>query len=365
MTLPLVQDSFAGSPRNSGEDFVFLACQQGTEPTIKQQLIQLHTPLKLAFSRPGLLTFKIFRSDRSEVIELPRHPLLRQTGWVLGQVRGDSAENLVRETAVIGQSGWDAVHVFQRDPVLPGERGYEPGRSALCDEIGLMLKQQMGGTTAINQICRSGERIMDLVVVEPNHWIIGYHRACENDPLTCWPGGAYCVPPPPGMISRAYLKMAEAINWSRLPVASGDSIVEIGCAPGGSSQRLLDMGLKVTGIDPAEMDSVLLDHPSFTHWRGKAAAIKRRKYQHFRWLTADANVAPNYTLDFVEDIVSYPTTRLQGLLLTLKLSSYDLLDQLPAYINRVKNWGFQRVEARQLAHNRRELFLVAEKNSSA
>ena len=144
-----------------------------------------------------------------------------------------------------------------------------------------------------------------------------------------------------------------------MPVRPGDKVVEIGSAPGGSCQRLLDIGLEVTGVDPAEMDPLLLEHPRFEHWRSKAAGMKRKLYGRFKWLTADANVAPNYTLEVVEDIVTYPTSRFQGLLLTFKLSSYDMLEQIDASVERIRSWGFSDVRVRQLASNRRECCVAA------
>lgn len=161
------------------------------------------------------------------------------------------------------------------------------------------------------------------------------------------------------MVSRAYLKIAEALAWSQLPVRPGDKIVEIGSTPGGSCQRLLDVGLDVTGVDPAEMDPLILEHPRFEHWRSKAAGLKRRLFSRFKWLTADANVAPNYTLEVVEDIVTYPTSRFKGLLLTFKLSSYDMLEQVEASAERIRSWGFADVRIRQLASNRRECCVAA------
>ena len=73
------------------------------------------------------------------------------------------------------------------------------------------------------------------------------------------------------------------------------------------------------------------------------------------------NVAPNYTLDTVEAIVTYPTSKFRGLILTIKLSTWAHAKEIPQHIERVKSWGFERVEARQLAHNRREYCLVAER----
>ncbi len=142
---------------------------------------------------------------------------------------------------------------------------------------------------------------------------------------------------------------------------SGDRIVEIGSAPGGASQRLLDLGYEVTGIDAAEMDERIVEHPRFEHWRSKAAAVKRRLYRKFKWLVCDANVAPNYTLDIISDIVHCEGNNIQGMILTFKMSSWDQLEHLPEQLDAIRQMGYRRVVARQLAHNRRELCVIAER----
>jgi hypothetical protein len=75
----------------------------------------------------------------------------------------------------------------------------------------------------------------------------------------------------------------------------------------------------------------------------------------------DANVAPNYTLDVIEDIVNYEGAQIEGMLLTFKLSGWEQLAQLPEQLKRIGGLGFSRVDARQLAHNRRELCVVAQR----
>jgi 23S rRNA (cytidine2498-2'-O)-methyltransferase len=161
------------------------------------------------------------------------------------------------------------------------------------------------------------------------------------------------------MISRACLKMQEALLWSRLPIVAGDHCAEIGSAPGGSCQTLLRQGLIVTGIDPAEMDPSLLDHPRFTHLRARAADLKRREFRHIKWLMVDSNVAPKHTLDTVEDIVTHRQVRVRGMLLTLKLPHWDLADSLSEYVQRVRSWGYRYVNVRQLAFNRQEVCVAA------
>jgi 23S rRNA (cytidine2498-2'-O)-methyltransferase len=204
---------------------------------------------------------------------------------------------------------------------------------------------------------------LDVVLVEPNQWIVGWHqiKAIEDS----WPGGVFPVSVPVQMVSRAYLKTAEAVAWSRLPIVPGDRIVEIGSSPGGASQRFLDLGLEVTGIDPAEMNPLVLQHPRFTHWRSKSSGIKRKRYGTFKWLSADANVAPNYTLDAIEDIVTYPASCFEGLLLTIKLSSFKLVGRMDDYLARIRSWGFPQVKVRQLATNRRECCVAASRRVEA
>jgi 23S rRNA (cytidine2498-2'-O)-methyltransferase len=153
--------------------------------------------------------------------------------------------------------------------------------------------------------------------------------------------------------------MQEALAWSQLPIRAGDHVVEIGCSPGGASQALLTHGLRVTGIDPADVEPAVLAHPRFTHLRMRGADVRRREFRDVRWLVADMNVAPSYTLTTVEQIVTHPTVNIAGLLITLKLLDWHLADEIPAYLDRVRSWGYQQVAGRQLAHNRQEICVAA------
>ena len=164
---------------------------------------------------------------------------------------------------------------------------------------------------------------------------------------------------PNDAVSRAWLKMEEALEWSQLPVQRGARWAEVGSAPGGSSQALLAHGFSVLGIDPAEMDPTLLSHPQFEHLRRRATEVPRRALRKIRWLAVNMNVAPTYTLDAVEGIITHPEVNIRGLLLTLKLLQWDLAAQVPQYLERVRGWGYNVLHARQLTHNRREFCVAA------
>jgi 23S rRNA (cytidine2498-2'-O)-methyltransferase len=160
------------------------------------------------------------------------------------------------------------------------------------------------------------------------------------------------------MISRAYLKIVEALEWSQLPLKAGDRCIEIGSSPGGSCLALLERGLVVTGIDPAEMDPAVLAHPGFTHLRARAKDVKRSVFRDCRWLVMDANVAPNYTLDTLDGLLTQAGVRPQGLVLTLKLTDRTVAERLPMVAERIRRHGYRRVRMRQLAFNRQEICAV-------
>ena len=345
-----------------------MTCQAGAETPLKTEIARRYRDFRLAFSRPGFVTFKVpddLRSDRQFQL---KSVFARTCGFSIDRISGQDTPDLCDQAwQLLGQryppealTRFQHIHAWERDRHLPGDDGFEPGISPVARETGeLFLAAEPRPQTkrAFNQPALSGDRVLDIVLVEPGEWWLGWHRAQSGS--STWPGGVPEIDLPTGTVSRTYLKMVESLEWSGLPVEQGDACVEIGSAPGGSCQALLERGLTVTGIDPAEMDTALLSNPYFTHLRARAKDLKRRMFSDFRWLMADASVAPNYTLDTVEAIVTHRKVRLEGLLLTLKMTGWDLAGNIPEYTRRVRSWGYRYVRARQLAYNRREICIAA------
>jgi len=343
--------------------FLFVVCQRGAENVLKQEVAREHPKFRFAYSRSGFVTFKLPEDEPpAEDTEL-RSVFARTYGLSLGKVTGDTAERMAASLwQLAGDLRFDHLHVWQRDAALPGEGGFEPGLTPLAEEVGQVIAGQMPAepprrVLPVNRVARSGQRVLDCMLVEPDQWWVGYHHAASMP--SRWPGGVPKVAWSAEAVSRGYLKMAEALLWSRLPFEPGDRCVEIGSAPGGSCQALLERGLRVTGIDPSEMAPALLEHPDFAHIRARPASLKRREFRSFRWLTVDTNVAPQHTLDTVEDIVTNRQVRIRGLLLTLKMTDWELAEAIPEYLQRVRDWGYHYVNARQLAFNRQEICVAA------
>lgn len=358
-------------------EYLWITCQVGAEPAVKAELAARWPAFRFAYSRPGLVTFKLPLGHTLAATADVGSVFARAHGFSLGKATGaDDAQRAQSAWQLAGDAVINRVHVWPRDVRPVGDHGYVPAMTAACANVEAMLREaapaELSLPTTLTVVpaadettesrltaapAELGEQVLDCIVLEPDEWWIGWHSVGPWE--SQWPGGLRPFDRSPSVVSRAYYKMHEALDWSKLPVRPGQQVAELGCAPGGSCQALLERGLNVVGIDPAEVDAAVLAHPRFTHLRKRGHEVRRREFRKMRWLTADMNVAPQYTLDTVEAIVTHAEVEVQGLLLTLKLLDGALAAEVPAYLERVRRWGYAQVRARQLQHNRREICVAA------
>ncbi len=344
--------------------FLFTTCQVGAESALKREVSRKLPALRFAYSRPGFLTFKL-PAEHDVDDDARQCVFARAWGQTLGQAAGDSVDARAAQAwQLAGEPAYQALHVWQRDVARPGHRGFVPHITPAAIQAEMAIRRHgpeddSTGRTALARNAKPGDRVLDCVIVEPDQWWIGWHRA--SDAESCIPGGLRQVEMPPHAVSRAYAKMVEALAWSALPIAPNDRTVELGCAPGGASQALLDHGLQVLGIDPAKVDPRVLENERFTHVQKRAADVRRRDFRNVRWLAADMNVDPGTALDAVEAIVTHPSVSIRGMLITLKLLDWKLADAMDDYVRRVREWGYANVRVRQLAHNGQEVCLSAQR----
>ncbi|NQT11952.1 MAG: hypothetical protein HQ582_04330 [Planctomycetes bacterium] len=345
--------------------FLFITCQVDAEASVKTELRRRWPDFRLAYSRPGFLTFKLPADHRLMADFDLESVFARAYGFSLGKVTGHDVDALARGVwDLYGDRPVRRLHAWQRDTAKPGDHDYQPAITpAALEAREAILRhcpcpEKLADDARDPQVdARRGEFVLNCVLVEPHEWWVGYHRA--ELMASRWPGGMISLELPPNAVSRAWLKMEEALRWSQLPIPAGARCVELGSAPGGASQALLGHGLIVTGIDPAQMHASLLDHPGFTHVRRRASQVRRREFRKVRWLVADMSVTPSYTCDAVESIVTHPEVSVRGMLLTLKLSDQSHADALPEHLARVGSWGYNILRARQLQYNRQEACVAA------
>lgn len=361
-------ESPATNPQNShglatGCKFVMATCQQGAEAAFKSEIAREWPEFRFAYSRPGFVTFKLpEKHDLAEDANL-YSVFARASSLSLGRAAGKSPAEMAQDVWRLATGiPVEAIHVWQRDLAVAGYRGYEPGPTASAQEVREEILRQRPKDLAtlpdeVPERAELGQVVLDCVLVEPDSWWVGFHRAATA--ASQWAGGLRTIELPVHAVSRAYLKMVEAMRWLRTPLRPGQVVTELGCAPGGAAQALLDRGLKVIGVDPAMVDELVLAAPNFTHVRRKGNEIPLRMLRDTRLLVADMNIAPETTLETVEPLVTHPSVKIHGLLLTMKLLDWKLADDIPRFCRRVRSWGYRDVRVRQLQYNRQEVCLAA------
>ena len=341
--------------------FYFATCQTGAEKAVKAEVLAEHPDLRFAFSRPGFVTFKDPDAD-GPALELKRAVFTRLWGEVLGQTRDRAAFpdliNMIPEGSFI--------QAFDRDEFIPGD---EPEGFTRNAHVGKILAEE---ASALRQRAIPspgtpvpGQTIVSLIWVDDFHVFLGRHvLAARQLPVA---GNLFATPLPAEAPSRAWLKLEEAIARFGPPHEKGWKALEIGSAPGGATTALLDRGFIVTGIDPQFMDERVSSRPGFTHIRKPArfATADELKGCNPDWLVMDMSIAPTDALGELVHVVGILRAlfgrelKIRKAFLTLKLNDWNYAADIPGYLKRLEQAGFQDLKPIQLASNRQEFFVYA------
>lgn len=183
-------------------------------------------------------------------------------------------------------------------------------------------------------------------------WFVGLSRPDDN--LSDWPGGAVRFRREEGQLSRAKFKLLEAEYVFGLDLSHYRNALDIGAAPGGWTSLLLERGVDVTAIDPAELHESLRSHPRLTSIRRNAADV-RLPAQHYDLLVCDMSWNPRLMASALSNVV--PALRPGGTaIVTVKLMHKKPFQTIRDTIDRLSP-GLELQRAKQLFHNREELTL--------
>lgn len=160
--------------------------------------------------------------------------------------------------------------------------------------------------------------------------------------------------------SRSYLKVEEAyIILGREP-AAGETVCDLGAAPGGWSYSAAKHGAHVVAIDNGPLKGGALDHPQIEHLREDAFRYAPPQGQPFDWLFCDMVEEPHHVLrDIVEPWIERGWCR--RFVVNLKFGRVDAIGLLREL--RAPNAPLARsrsLRIRHLYHDREEFTLVGE-----
>lgn len=328
--------------------FAITTCQPGAEAALKAEVAVRYPDLKFAYSRPGFVTFKLppeFSFDLKTGLNLI---FAHTCSLSLGKVLGESFEQRVAALLPVLQSH-SVKHVSAFRPNLEESENLE----AFAECVAAM--QNMG--LSVNTSPKVGDKAVNLIWLSPQEWWLGLFEHSQQH--SAYPGAQFPSEVPAGAPSRAYLKMEEALAAGPLPLRAGEGAVELGCSPGGASFALLERGVRVVGVDPADVSPTVLAHQTgFRHVRAQAMQLTDSDVQGLHWLFSDMNIPGDQALAAIEKVSAKIGPTLKGGFVTLKLKDWNEAKKLGTWQKRLQAMGFAKVKLRHLFHNRTEVCAI-------
>lgn len=328
--------------------FVFVSCESGYQDFVKEDVARDRAALRLAYSHPGVITFKIDDEVPPEV-ERPS-PWAHVWGQSLGR-----AQDVTSALALVPPDA-RRLHVW-------AHRNNSTGESVEVEPIERALREAAGGRFVDGERALDGELVADVILFPGRQWLVGVHRhGLGRSPH---PGGALPVDVPADSPSRAYAKIEQAIAWAGLPVAAGHVAVEVGSAPGGAAFALARRGVTVWGVDPGDMDPGVLafEGPAGArvhHLRETLASVRWEMLPRAAdWLVLDVNLAPPVAIHGLARLVPAWKKKLRGAVLTLKMNDAAIRRGVPTWLERIAALGFDDVRVTHLPSNHAELCVIA------
>ena len=377
--MPAPTQTPSPAPASRG-GFLLVACQGGAEEALCRRQQEVLPQVAKGVWRRGAVTFRLPEATAdSPGFDPPddffpdltfARAVIRSLGQATGSTEPELCDNLLSLT---GTTAWDNVHVWVRAPRgATADEAAAQAAALRATILEALQARRLLGRHALarildDPIAQPGDLVLDCIIDEEGEspvkrlWV-GWHRA--QTPPSQWPGGLYPVALPADKVSRAWLKLDEAIATFAIPLEPGQRAVELGCAPGGACQRLLEAGLSVTGIDPALVDERVAAHPRFEQRRMRARDVRLKELRGFDWVVADMNIDPTSTLEAIERVLTAPGSRPKGIIATLKLPEWSRAKALPEWLSLFRRWGYAPT-ARQLSTGGREVCVMALRRASS
>lgn len=334
-------------------EFFYTTCAYGSETALKNEILRLNPEIKAGFFKKGFLTFHFPRKLKGD-FQLPvifvrafglSHQLYKiadQNYKELDKAVKDLREKLGKECIV---------HVFKRERYKTAEKV----DLALIGLVSELRKKYPPHKLKV------GMPVIDIVVLEENEVFLGWHF--HHDGHTNFMGGDPELVLPESAPSRAYLKIAEACLRVKPMFKKNQTVLDVGCSPGGASFFFLENALNVIGVDSAEMDERILKNykNKFYHLQKPIGhVVADDLVLPIDWLAVDMNVKPAILMMELKKLIP-KLPLLFGAFITIKMPNVESYEEIPKILKQIKKLGFNSIQAVQLVSNKQEIFVYAEK----
>jgi 23S rRNA (cytidine2498-2'-O)-methyltransferase len=229
-------------------------------------------------------------------------------------------------------------------------------RSAQVEELADAVTAALPGSRRAPTAAIARERdgvLAQICAAGHDRWILGIVGASEAVSLS--PGGRQRMRRAGEAPSRAAMKLDEALADLGYEPERGDVCVDLGAAPGGWTQRLVDRGARVVAVDPANLRPGLERHPRVRHVGQSAFAFEPD--EPVDWLFCDMAWRP---LEVAQLLAKWGRRGWAShLVANIKLPMREKNPILFRVRRILEDAGWRRLTVRQLYHDRDEVTLTA------
>lgn len=309
--------------------YLYFLTVEGNEPFLKEEIRVFFPDLRFAYSRPGFCTFKNTGQHYS-LEEMAKKPFVFALSWGINlkRISLDKLEESVKDFRKQG------VHNFSYYQL-----------SHIKDEVDLSQELQLASEN-IKSLTK--KLVIDFIRTHGNEVFIGERLPDKwNSPLR---REIVSIDPDKKVVSRAYFKGANAFKLLGLQIGK---VLELGCAPGGTTQFLLEQGYEVHGIDPGEMHPELRKNPRFTFHQIPVHEYRIDRQEKFSVLTSDINLNPELVLKECARLAHF-SPFLKHLLVTIKIDEPSKVRIFKKVAQLLKDMGCKEIHFLQLPHHRKE-----------
>ncbi|RKN84145.1 SAM-dependent methyltransferase [Paenibacillus ginsengarvi] len=216
-------------------------------------------------------------------------------------------------------------------------------------ELKLGIVSMLHETYDADAVAKDADYIVSVFLTEEAAYI-GISEPEQN--LSDWPGGAVRFRKEEGQVSRAKFKLLEAEYEFGLDLSRYAKALDIGAAPGGWTSLLLERGVEVTAVDPADLHPDLLGHPKLTFMKRNAGDVKFCEHS-YDLLVCDMSWSPKMMVKLILPLLEALKPG-GAAIITLKLMHGKPFQTVKDCV-RAMQPGMELVKAKQLFHNRDEL----------
>lgn len=196
------------------------------------------------------------------------------------------------------------------------------------------------------------------ILVTDGRAFMGFSPPDAN--LSSWAGGRRRFLREEDRVSRAEFKLLEAIEVFHIDTSEFTTALDLGAAPGGWTRVLVNCGLRVIAVDPAQLDPAVTVIEQVKHFRGTAQSyLRAHASASFDMIVNDMRMDVDESVALMNEMS--PLLSHHGCaVMTLKLRKKGAQKTVRRVLDSLAQ-HYHIVGVKQLFHNRSEVTVVLSK----